>query len=362
MSSEDLTIKQLILLVRDFVFECLRSWIIILIIMLCVAAYFFYNASTVTPTYTAKYTFMVNDEEGSGGGLSSILGQFGIGGMSSANLNLDKIVELSQSRKIISKAVMAKKDVKGKNDFLANHIIDIYGLRDKWKERDNGLGNFAFTHGNLDSFSRKENKALKAVQGKINGNPREGIEGLVMTNYSDNTGILKMVAKTQNEELSINLTDELYETLKTFYTEKSVTNFESTYQIIKQKVDSLESNLKAKNYALLKFEDANRKLSQSTYLARKYTLQAEVSKLTTAYQEAYKNQEFAEFALKNNTPDIVAIDEPIAPLKPVGESIPRAVVLGLIVGGILGVAFVIMRKIFRDAMSEEEESKKEYAA
>lgn len=77
-----------------------QKWWIILIALPFIA-YFGYKAKTALVTFQANLTYSMNDGSGGGGGLSGILGSFGLG--KGGKVNLDKIVELSKSRNIIQK-------------------------------------------------------------------------------------------------------------------------------------------------------------------------------------------------------------------------------------------------------------------
>ena len=76
----------------------------------------------------------------------------------------------------------------------------------------------------------------------------------------------------------------------------------------------------------------------------------DVKMLQVVYGEAIKNLEMADFALKNKTPFIQAIDLPVAPLKKVKKSKLKGLLTGLSIGILLGSVFVVGRKIIRNAM------------
>jgi LPS O-antigen subunit length determinant protein (WzzB/FepE family) len=67
--------------------------------------------------------------------------------------------------------------------------------------------------------------------------------------------------------------------------------------------------------------------------------------------EALKNLEYADFTLRNKTPFITLLDSPLSPISPNAESKLKALVIGLILGIMIGVTFVLGRKIYRDTMN-----------
>jgi hypothetical protein len=68
------------------------------------------------------------------------------------------------------------------------------------------------------------------------------------------------------------------------------------------------------------------------------------------YGEAIKNAEVAEFALKSSTPFLTLLDVPIAPIKADARGRGKGVLIGLLSGILLGVVFIVGRKIIQTAM------------
>jgi len=354
---EEITLRDLILELKTFFLEFKKNWIWILLSGLIMAGIFYYNYIKKPLTYNAQLTFMINGEEGGGGSsIGGLLGAFGLGGgSSSGSYNLEKLTELALSRKIVAMSLFEKITNQGKTDYVANHLIDQYEFHKNWSENDIAhLKGFYFENNNTDSFNRVENQVLKMVYRRIIGNPRAGIEGIASVSYNDLSRIFRLSTNARSEEMSIELNKLLYKNLSQFYVEKSVENYQQTFDIMKSKVDSLDAKIKQKNYELLSFEDSNRNLSLRKYQARKLSLQGEISKLAASYTEAFKSLEVTELALKNNTPVIVTIDEPIPPLMPSVKSKPKLLLTGAMLGGLFAMIFLTLRKIFRNIMRKED--------
>lgn len=347
---DEITLKELILKIQEYWQEILKNWKLIFLIIIPFVAFFLIKAFLTPATYSAQLTFMVNEDEGGGGfgGVSAILGQFGFGGGGQSSYNLDKILELSRSRKIIQMALFEKVNIDGKKDYLANHLIEEYEFHEKWKKDTTGLKDFLFVKDSVELFSRVENKVLKSLHGQLIGG--ENTKGLLSASYGEETGILNITHETTSEELSIFLTEILFEKLSQFYIDKTIEKQQQTYDILKIKTDSLRRALNGAQYQLLKFEDTNRGLTLSQSNAEKVRLMQEVQKITLAYGESYKNMEFSDFALKSKTPFVQVIDLPIEPIKPVGQSKLKALIIGGFLGCFLSIGFLIGRKIFKETM------------
>ncbi len=347
---KEVTLRDLILLVRSFFYEIVRYWIFVGVLILLALGYFLYSAYHTPDQYSGKITFTINNKETSSG-VGSVLGQFGLGGSSREN-NLNKISEFSKSRKIIQQALFKKTEVDGKNDYYANHIIAIHKLDDLWKEKNPKLGGFRFKHDRFTEFSRLENKALLNTYSKVKGNKERGVEGLMEIVYSEETGILEMMIKSYNEELSSSFVETLYEELSKFYIAENIEKPRQTYTNLKSKVDSLANSLEYIDLQLAKTNDQNRGLFNLTSRLKADRLARQQKILGLAFGKAIENLEVADFTLKNATPFFQVIDAPLMPITPTKESYFKAVMLGILLGGFIGSMLVIIRKIINDALED----------
>ncbi len=357
--NDEITLKEAILTSQDYFREIIKSIPIILLIMLPVLLYQVYKAMNDDLLYEAPLSFMLNDDSSSGGaGLTSILGSIGLPIGGGGEDNLDKILELSKSRKISSATIFTNYNIQGKNDLLSNHLIQMLEDNGKWNERsilapeqEYNIDGLRFKHDSLPAFDLIENNGLKHLHEHLIGNPKKDIRPLITTSYDEQTGIMSIVSKTFNPEISVALAKNLFEELSSYYVEKSIEKQELTYRLIKEKTDSIYNELQAKNSALANFKDSSMGLFKRADQLTEKRLMIDIQKLGAMYGEATKNLEVADFALNNKTPFIQLIDEPVLPILPQKASLLKGIILGILLGSILGVIFVITRKMFRDALA-----------
>lgn len=352
IKDDTLQLKDIIAKITEYFWEVLRNWLLIGLFIIPFVLYSFYSAVTAPPNYMAKLNFMVNEDEAGGvGGAMAILSQFGLGGGGNAGkYNLDKIIDLSKSRRIIQESVFEKSIINDKEDYIANHMIDLYNIQEEeWSESDE-LRNFKFTHKDFDSFTRAENTALKAIRSLIVGGGK--VRGIYSTEINEKTGIMALWVGSRNETLSIDWLNSLFKNMSQYYIDKSTEKQQATFNIVKLKVDSLERALDIANLNLAKYQDANRKVYSRVIGVKEDRLERHLRTLRIIYAEAVKNKEIAEFSLNNKTPFIQVIDEPIAPLYNINQAPLMAAIFGAILGGMLGVGFVIARRIYRDVMED----------
>ena len=288
IEDDEITLKELILKVQEFYVEVVRGWRLVVLITISIIGIMLYNAFTSPIIYPATLTFMINEDEGNSmGGISAVLGNIGLGGGGSGKNNLDKVLELARSRKIIQKVIFEKEKIGGKNDFLANHLIILYNFHEKWEDSELGLANFLFKHDSIAKFNRTENIALKSIYAKIIG--KKNTAGLLKMSFSKETGIMRIDVDTESEDLSIKLSELVYEKLSDFYIEKTTEKQYETLKLIEAKVDSLKGLLNNKEYALASFKDMNLGLIGVRPKVREMQLQRDVKLINIVYGKSLEN-------------------------------------------------------------------------
>lgn len=343
---DEITLKELILKIQEYAREVLRLWWVVVLITVPIVGYMLWDAYKTPIKYPATLTFMLDENEGGGslGGVSAILGQFGLRGGRGNKFNLEKMLALAKSRRIVQMALFESIKVNGQEDYIANHIIQEYDYHERWAEDTTGMKDFVFSHDSISVFSRRENRILKMLHGKVIGGEKAG--GLIRFNIDEDTGIMSLTASTTHEDLSIQFSKILYNKLSDFYVNKSVERQTATFNIIKSKTDSLQTALNSVQSRLLRFQDANRGLTLLRYEAEKIRLQQEIQKLIIAYGESYKQLEIADFSLRDGTPFVQVIDWPIEPLQKNTKSIIKNILLSIIIGTFLSLFLILVKKTY----------------
>jgi hypothetical protein len=352
-SDDEITLREVILKVKEYWAEIRRKWYIILLFCIPTTAWQVYKYFKTPITYPAVLTFMVNEDQGLGGlsAVSGLLGSFGLGG--GGESNYDRILALARSTRILRESILTKVTIDGKEDYLGNHFIRIQRLNEeKWKKAPKSpeiwLKDFQFTHANFEKFDLKEQTAVKRVIDFIIG--AKGIIGVFGASLDKKTGIMSLSASCRSEEMTIMLLNTIFDKLSSFYIEKSTEKNQGTYDIVRTKADSLRRAIGANENRLAGFEDQARGLIQNTNRlpAERFTRDKQTQLM--AYGEALKNLEMADFALKSNTPYVQVIDEPFAPIKREQYRKLLVLIFGPFLGIMLGALYVVFGKAIEKSM------------
>ena len=295
---------------------------------------------------------MIDEDDGGGGGLggaAAILGQFGLGGGGGGKYNLDKIVELAKSRRIIQNALLDTIIIEGKKDLLANHLINIYQFQEDWVG-DSLLQGFYFTEDTIEETDLAENAVMKSLQGQVIGDAGKGVEGLISVGYGEDTNIFKLTCSSFNEILSISLAKKLYQELSDFYITESIEKPRQTFDLLRVRADSALLALNIAERTLARLGDRSGGILMREERLSQDRLSRNVQILTLMYGEILKNKETSEFLLKTKTPFFQIIDVPVRPIKSNRKSNMKEILIGAFFGGFLGIGLFLGRKVFRDAL------------
>lgn len=357
--SGDISVKEMFALAKVYVKHIVKHWKWVLLACIISSAIFLIHSITSKNKYWSELTFMINEDETTsmGGGLSSIIGGIGLGNLGN-NFNLDKILTLASSQRISKEALFRDEIIEGRTDILANHLINYLDSLGEWQHRpfyirpfkkESDIKHLRFSHAKQDSFSKLENKAYTVLHRYLMG--IEGTRGVFKTEYGEKNGIMKLSMWSHNEEIAYHTIDNIFESLSSYYVEKNIEKQQYTYDVLKIKADSIYTDLKSVEYQLASFSDANRNLFSTKDKVTQTRLNREVQKLSILYAEVVKNLEIADFTLQNKTPFIQVIDEPYLPLPFTRLGILKALVFGILLGGMLSIAWLVFRKMLRDFLS-----------
>ena len=270
--NDEITLKELILKIQEFWLELWKNKLWIIVTSILMAGIFVLRSYLNPQTFRAELTFMVNEDEGNSlGGMGGLLGQFGFPSSGAGGeFNLDKILELSKSRRIIYPAILDSLPVNQSRSIMANHIIDVYDYHKKWKKSKNEeIHNFRFESNQILGFGKIENIVLKSLYSKVVGNAKMSNDPLLNSKYDEATGILELAIVSESAPLSEYLVDAIFNKLSQYYVTKTIEPQTVTVNALNEKTDSIKRALANAEVRLAQYDDANLSLFQQKRQGKK---------------------------------------------------------------------------------------------
>lgn len=342
IQKEELTLKDIILMVFRLFKEVLKYWWFIILTVLIGSSFFLYKHYTHKVTYDSTISFMVEGNGGTSGGLSSLLGSFGIkkGGAT----NVHRILQVARSTKLISKVLFDSTDTK---ELLGNRIIEIYSKDKDWLELNPIFKTYRF---DANEKLKRTNTGLALKTMKRLFWSQDNGDNFYDISLNSESGIFKLSTRTNLDSLSYLMNLSLYNNVKHFFESEVFQNQLEATKILQEKADSLKSLGTAKVYELAKFNDQNFGLINERDQVRKTVLMGEIQAINLAYSEIVKNYELTDFNLKDSQPLFIEIETPYLPLKRNGSFLLQRLLYGIAIGGFLGVVLIIARRLYLDIM------------
>lgn len=246
---DELTLKELILKLKEFGQELWKNIGWIILAGAIIGGIFYWRPIKQPTTYTTGLTFLVGVEVAPSANI-----EYSKIGTESVNYDLDKLVLLTRTNRIIHLVLFQTVIIGDKKDFLANHLINLYDFHEKWKHNES-LKGFYFSNNQLNDFSEDEHRALNQLHDLVIGNKLTGKKGVTTISY-EKGGMVKLTVTTKNSELSSVLIKTVFETLSSFYIEQTVGRLQKTYDLLENRAEIVKQDLDLANENLeLELED-----------------------------------------------------------------------------------------------------------
>ena len=325
-----------------------RKWPIVLFFSILGAsiglAYSYYKK----PLYTATCTFVLA-EEGKGGGLGqysglAALAGIDLGGGGGGIFQGDNILELYKSRLMIEKTLLTPVDIDGKKQLLIDRYIMFNKLFDKWKGKE-GINDVVFSS-TPSNFNRKQDSIITDIVKTFNKNV------LMVTKLDKKLSIIK-VDVTNNDELFAKLFNiKLVETVNEFYTYTKTKKSVQNVQILQHQADSVKRVLGYSISSVASAIDAapNANPAMVSLKVPSQKRQVDVQASSAIYSEIVKNLEVSKISLRQETPLIQVIDQPVLPLTVTKTGHIKGTLIGLLVGCIGTIGFLVFMKVAKKMM------------
>lgn len=338
-TSDEISLKELIFKIIVLYKYLLSKWILLVILGLTGSAIGLFLAIKKKPVYTATTTFVLEDGDktpsfGGLGGLASLAGiDLGGGG---GLFQGDNIIELYKSRVMIQKTLLTRANFDGKQELLIDRFIASNKLKKAWTKTDWSKANFADT----SNLTVVKDSVLREIVKIINK------QYLMVGKPDKKLSLIKVDVKAEDELFAKAFSDELVSSVNKFYIQTKTKRSTQNVNILQHKTDSVRRIMNGAINTAAAVTDATPNLNparQSQRIApvQRSQFSAETNKAVLG--EFLKTLEMSKANLLKETPLIQVIDYPILPLEKEKLGKAKAMVIGGLLLGFLGVFYLIIK-------------------
>ncbi len=346
------TFKDFLLAIKEWSTYLLSKWLIILVVGLAGGALGIIFSLMQKPDYTANLSFALEDQPKSSA-LSGALGlasQFGFdfGGGGGSLFASSNLIELFKSRNIIEQTLLSPVTIDNSTTSYAELFIDNAGWRQKWNQKAE-LKTLHFLPGSdRTKFNRTQDSIMGAIFLIITTN------NLKVFQKDKKVDIITIEFHSSNELFAKIFTEALVKQVSDFYISTKSKKAKINMDILERQTDSVRKELNGAITGTAVANDNTFGLNPALNVQKVPSTKRQIDMQTNLaiLSELVKQTEVARVALRNETPLIQVIDRPILPLKK--DKLGK--LMGIIIGGFLSGVFIVMllivRRIFRNLLSE----------
>jgi hypothetical protein len=352
--SDEISFKELIIIIRDWVVFLKSKWKTILLVSIVGATIGITYAIIEKPKYKALLTFAMEEDKGGGsGGLSGALGlasSFGIdlggtgGGGAFAASN---ITELMKSRLIVEKVLLNPIEINGKSTTLAEYYIYINKLREAWHNKP-ALRNIKFIpNTNRQSFTLQQDSILENIHKNLIDK-----DNLSIVQKDKKITILPIEVISKDELFSKLFCENLAKETSDFYIETKSKKAKINVDVLQKQVDSVRNELNGAITGVAQAADDVYNLNPAFNIkgAGSKKKQIDVQANTAILTNLVVQLELAKITLRKETPLIQLIDRPILPLEKEKIGKIKALIIGGFLAGFLCVIYLVFGQMFKRLM------------
>lgn len=356
-SSNEISLKELVIKIKGLIFFLSKKWKIISLIALLGGGCGYFYARNQKTIYTAKITFVLEEGNTSAsglGGLASLAGQFGVdlGGNSGGGLlSGDNIFLYFKSPSLAREVLLSIYDSSSKTS-IADEYVKVYNLTKEWNE-DNKIGEVIFPIlANNVKYSRLQDSLLQRIIIKI-------VNGQFTVAKTDKkASFIDVTTKMESELLAKIYCERIVQKVVERYINLKTQRQNAAVLKLQLRVDSIANLLRQKTLSSATLQnssntmDINPLYRTNTSVAVESTVR-DKTLLSTIFATVSQNLEMAKFALSQETPIIQIVDGPVLPLKREKISITKTFFIWSFIFSMFFILGLIGKKFYNSLMTKK---------
>lgn len=182
---------------------------------------------------------------------------------------------------------------------------------------------------NLDAFTRKEQRASKAVSEKI------------LINADSKSGSVEIIADMPDPIAAAQVVAAVQNLLQKYVIELKLQKAETNYNFIKQRYDEAKQVFEAKQEAYAKYLDANKSLSTALSKAKGEQIKSEYDVASSLFNQLTTQLVQAEMKVKEDIPILTVVQPVTVPLSNSSPNVPLILFVFIFLGVCFSCALII---------------------
>ncbi len=337
--------KKLLFLTGQMRRYVLSKWIWIVAIGLLFGIGGAVKSYLTKPIYTADISFTL--DEGSSETQPSVYtrlaAQLGLPTMNAAGgvfTNIPNILELIKSRFLIDKTLRSNVVVNGKTKTLADFFLDSLNYRDQWMKGSPSFHTSFAENRRNDADSLYKNNIINSIYQTLLA------KNLSIKQQGTGTSIVVVSCNSENELFSKYFLESLVNKVTSYYVETKTQRAMDNVTFLQKRIDSIRNVYTGSLYNRAATTDANLNIVKQTENVSNNKKETDILISKNTYIELTGSLDAARAVLMHETPLFQYIDIPVLPLKVQRSSVPVNFVLFFLIGAVLIVTFLLIKKFF----------------
>lgn len=345
--NDELSLKELIILVKEWFIYFLSKWKIIFLVAALGAALGIGYSIIKKPIYTATLSFALEDEKAGGGGLGGALGiassmGLDLGGGAGGIFSGGNLTELFKSRSMVEKTLLSPVQVNGKVISLAEMYIQNNDWREVWK--DSKFASIQFLpNSDRTKYTREQDSILGVMFNRLSSS------GLSVGQKDKKIAIINIDVSSPDEIFAKYFCENLAKRVGEFYVETKSRKARLNMTILERQVDSIRKELNGAITGVAVANDNTFNLNPALNVRRAPSVrrQVDVQANTAILSELARQVELAKVTLRKETPLIQVIDRPILPLAKERFGKVKGILIGGFLGGFFALLYFTIRRLLK---------------
>jgi uncharacterized protein involved in exopolysaccharide biosynthesis len=336
IDNDEISLKELIQKIQKWITYLKTQWKLIIGIAAIGGIIGFVYASFQKPSYLATTTFVLEEDNGVGGGAIGLASSFGfdLGGGGGGLFTSSNIIELMKSRLVVEKTLLNPVQVSGKGISLADYYIEINHLKSKVSFQ---------VDADRTKFSLEQDSILQAISASLIK------DNLSIAQKDKKVSIISLTVKTESELFSKLFCEQLLKETSDFYIETKSKKSRLNVDILQHQADSIRAELNGAITGVAAASDNVYNLNPAFNVKRTPSTrrQVDVQANTAILTQIVAQLELSKVSLRKETPLVQIIDRPILPLEKEKLGSLKSLVLGGFLAGFLTVLYLVFGQLYR---------------